>query len=133
MKKHGMLDDVTWCCNELYLAKIRQLHAMAKVAVISANVHSGISALAIEGRPDLTFIYPQSTEVTEELVQAAYCAGIGVQCWHVDYASNGFDTEEEIIDEIVRVVDLGVTGICLDTYLPCDFFVKALNAEWGIV
>lgn len=132
VRKHGMLDNVTWCCNEVYLAKIRAIHPTARVAVISPNVHSGITALAIAGRPDLTYIYPQSPEVTAELVQAAYDAGIGVECWHVDYSSNGFDTEEEIFSEIARVVDLGVTGLCLDTYLPGDYFINALNAEWGI-
>lgn len=134
VRRHGMLDDVTWSGAYTSLANIRAVHETARVAVIGvSSVTSGVQDLAVSGRPDLTVIYPQSIDVTADVVSAATEAGVGVECWHCAYASNGFTTEGAILAEVERVVDLGVTGICLDTYLPGDYFVKQLTSRWGFM
>lgn len=133
VRKHGMLDKVTWSTSaHVALRGIRAAHPTARLALIGYTSLAPDSEYIIEDRPDLTVLYPQSTSVTAEVVENAHNAGVGVECWHVDYSAHGFTTEEAIFAEIERVVDLGVTGICLDTYLPCEYFIDKLNAEWGL-
>lgn len=130
-RKHGMLDKVIWCKGASDTIRgIRASYPKAKIALLGATTVN--TEFVIDGRPDLTVIYPQSINVTAEVVENAHNAGVGVECWHCDYSANGFTTEEAILAEVERVVELGVTGICLDTYLPCDYFIKKLNAEWGL-
>jgi glycerophosphoryl diester phosphodiesterase len=131
VRKHGMLDKVTWCSSSGQVAtNIRSAHPKARIAHLSWTTAK--ADYIIEGRPDLTILYPQSINVTAEIVEAAHAAGVGIECWHCDYSANGFTTEEAILAEVERVVELGVTGICLDTYLPGDYFLNKLNAEWGL-
>lgn len=135
VRKHGLLDKITWCTNAYETIEgIRAAYPMAKLALLgwTTATLSGMPHTIIEGRPDLTILYPQSIHVTAEVVETARTEGVGVECWHVGYESYGFDTEEKIFAEIDRVVELGITGICLDTYLPGDYFLKKLSAEWDL-
>lgn len=131
VRKHGLLDKVTWCTNNhTTLQGLRAAYPMARLALLGWTTAN--ADYVIENRPDLTVLYPQSINVTAEVVENAHNAGVGIECWHCDYSLYGFNTEEEILAEIERVVELGVTGICLDTYLPCEYFINKLNAEWGL-
>ena len=131
VRKHGLLDKVTWCTNNhITLQGLRAAYPMTRLALLgwtTANAN-----YVIENRPDLTVLYPQSTKVTAEVVENAHNSGVGIECWHCDYSLYGFTTEDAILAEIERVLELGVTGICLDTYLPCEYFIDKLNAEWGL-
>ena len=133
VRKHGMLDKVTWSTNSTETIKgLRAAYPYARLALIGwTEINSYVLDLRIEGRPDLTVLYPQSIEITDTVIENAHNAGIGVECWHVDYSSYGFETEEEVFAEIDRIVGLGVTGICLDTYLPSEYFFNKLISEWN--
>lgn len=134
VRKHGMLDKVTWSTNNTETIRgLRTAYPYARLALLGwTQINNFVLDLRIEGRPDLTVLYPQSIKLTDEVIENARNSGIGVECWHVGYSSYGFDTEEEIFAEIERVFELGVTGICLDTYLPSEYFLNKLLSEWGI-
>ncbi len=138
VRKHGMLDKVTWSGSKRNLTLIRKYDATARIAFLSTTaftdtyITESLKPFVIEGKPNLTVVYTQSIYVTAEYVEAVHNAGLSIECWHCDYSAYGFETEEEILAEIERVVNLGVTGICLDTYLPCEYFINKLNEEWGI-
>lgn len=133
VRKHGLLDKVIWSTNAYdTINGLRSAYPKARLALLgwtSVPTHSGAPEVIIEGRPDLTVLYPHITDVTAEVVENARNMGVGIECWYSGYSS---EQEEETFAEIERVVELGVTGICLDTYLPCDYFIKKLNAEWGL-
>jgi glycerophosphoryl diester phosphodiesterase len=138
VRKHGMLDKVTWSGSVSKLTLIRKFDPTARIAFLSTTAFADtfitetLKPFVIEGKPNLTVVNTQSKYVTAKYVEAVYNAGLGIECWHCDYSAYGFETEEEILAEIERVVNLGVTGICLDTYLPCEYFINKLNEEWGL-
>lgn len=138
VRKHGMLDKVTWSGSVSKLTLIRKFDATARIAFLSTTAFADtfitetLKPFVIEGKPNLTVVNTQSKYVTAKYVEAVHNAGLSIECWHCDYSAYGFETEEEILAEIERVVNLGVTGICLDTYLPCEYFINKLNEEWGL-
>lgn len=143
VRKHGLLDKVTWSGGKTSAVNLRAAYPKARVALLYSDSVPNVDGepnfdtlndLIIDGHPELTIIYLKSTLIDDEgkVMTEAIRKGIGVECWHCDYSANGFTTEEAILGEVERVLNLGVTGICLDIYLPCEYFIDKMNAEWGL-
>lgn len=135
VRKHGLLDKVTWSGSKGSAVNLRAAYANARIALLYSDElpnFDSLEDLIIEGHPELTVLYMKSTSVDEAFMTEAINKGFSVECWHCDYSANGFTTEEAILGEVERVLELGVTGICLDTYLPCEYFINKMNAEWGL-
>lgn len=135
VRKHGLLDKVTWSGSKGSAVNLRAAYPKARIALLYSDELSNFDSLEdliIEGHPELTVLYMKSTLVDEAFMTEAISRGFCVECWHCDYSANGFTTEEAILGEVERVLNLGVTGICLDTYLPCEYFIDKFNSEWGL-
>lgn len=135
VRKHGLLDKVTWSGGKTSAVNLRAAYPKARVAIIYSDGlpnFDSLEDLVIEGHSELTVLYMKSTLVDEAFMSEAISRGFSVECWHCDYSASGFTTEEAILGEVERVLNLGVTGICLDTYLPCEYFIDKFNSEWGL-
>lgn len=120
VKKNGMRDRVAWMATASEGAIFRRYDNTCYLAVLSTDVDS-VAPLAIEDKPERTFIYAMSTLITEELVTALENVNVGAVAWLVVYSWSMPDkTEDEIKTEIKRAIDCGIRGMCLDNWSVAD-------------
>lgn len=116
IRKYGMLDHVVWYGSTKLFPKVRALHPSARLSYLAEPTPERIEIFKpyLAGG-EVTF-NPQSTKLTAENAALALENGFNLECWFVSYSSYGFHTEREIFNEILRVVDLGISAITLDKY-----------------
>ena len=118
VRRLGMLRHVSWLGGStMYL--VREYDPLARCVILNAPTEELVarySTFLEQGGEGSVVFDPQCIELTAEMAALALDAGYGLECWHVDYAGYGFDTEAAIFAEIDRVMGLGVQGITLDKY-----------------
>lgn len=118
VRRLGMLRHVSWLGGStMYL--VREYDPLARCVLLNAPTEELVARYTTfleQGGEGSVVFEPQCIELTAEMAALALDAGYGLECWHVDYAGYGFDTEDAIFGEIDRVMGLGVQGITLDKY-----------------
>ena len=115
--KLGMADRASWMVsNSTEIDLVRKYIPGARLIFLwtpDANRVESYKRYLTDGR---VVFNPQCIDVNTETAMMAITAGYELECWHVDYAGYGFNTREAILDEFLRVMSLGVTGITSDMY-----------------
>lgn len=118
---YGMQHNVSYMT---YFDKIRARQSDARLVSLATPTQQLATAYA----PYLTggeFVFdPHCADLTATNARYALDNGFGLECWHGDYSSYGFNNESAIFAEIERVVNIGVQGITLDFYRVEDVFAK---------
>jgi glycerophosphoryl diester phosphodiesterase len=122
VKKHGMLDHATWMINVTATIgqKIRDYDPNARLALITRPTSEQIPALAELASTGRGVVYDLSSAITTaETIAEALQNGFIPEAY---YVPTGSPSEETIFAEIRRLVDLGCTGLTLDTYFVHEAF-----------
>lgn len=123
----GMLNHTSWFVWDMAeVSLIRSKVPNARIVWLDAPTESKIVSRASLLKDGAVVFNPHTLELTEENIASALEAGYEVECWNVDYASYGFNTTEDIFNEIRRVCYLGVGGITLDKYSVEDAILASI-------
>ena len=132
IKKYGMEDRAVWLVSPNGALLVRNVYNNARVAlyVSDGTVTEAMESLATN--KNNTFVYPNFDVITENNVSAWRNAGLGVQCYFVDYNQTDYNTPALIREKITELISFGIDGIALDTYVPNAEYFDSKLAEWGI-
>lgn len=117
----GMLKHTSWFVWDMVEVElIRSKVPNARIVWLDAPTESKIVSRKALLDGGAVVFNPHTLDLTETNTAIALEAGYEVECWNVDYANYGLDTEEAILAEIMRVCRLGVGGVTLDKYTVED-------------
>lgn len=127
-KRNGMSDRVAWIATTSVAKIFRKYDDDCFLALMNTNVDA-VAPFALENKPERTFIYCISTDITAELVESLESVNVGAVAWLVVYSwSMPNSTEGEVKAEIKRAIDCGIKGICLDKWSAADIYKEEYAA-----
>lgn len=126
--KNGMSDRVAWIATVSVAKTFRKYDTDCYLAIMNTNVDT-VAQFALEHKPERSFIYCISTDITADLVEALANVNIGAVAWLVVYSwSMPGSSEDEVKAEIKRAIDCGINGICLDKWSAADIYKEEYSA-----
>ena len=120
VRELGMLKNVTYLA---HFEKIRVYDPHARLASLNNPSDELITAFTPYLAGGEVVFNGLATDLTSEDAAKALNNGFGLECYFVGYSILGFDNEQEIFEEIERLISIGVQGITLDTYTVEDAFI----------
>ena len=123
---HGLIDRMYWMCSSssgsaIYANNFLSVSPRCRLAFINTTNVNTVAAYVDNTDYNKVIIYTRTENVNSTLVNAAHEAGIPVHTWAVTFTWQYPDlTMAQIMEEIYRVLDLGVDGICMDNWCASE-------------
>lgn len=123
---HGLIDRMYWMCSSssssaVYANNFISISPRCRLAFINTTNVNTVANYVDNTDYNKVIIYTRTENVNSTLVNAAHEAGIPVHTWAVTFTWQYPElTMAQIAEEIYRVLDLGVDGICMDTWCASE-------------
>lgn len=132
---HGLIDKMYWMCSyksssAVYANNFLSISPRCRLAFIDTTNVNTVANYVDNSDYDKVIIYTRTENVNSTLVNDAHEAGIPVHTWAVTFTWQYPDfTMAQVVEEIYRVLDLGVDGICMDTWCASEL-IRLRHAKY---